>query len=398
MSQITLQHRRLKRTLKTIASSTILGLMTFSFWTIVPLPSSFNFADSSSAVAKSSGGKSRGGSFKRSTPAPSSPKPQKSATPRPSTPRPTTKATSTPRPKITSTPRSTQTPSPQPRPTNSSPNSNPNPAVVPVPIPIGGGGIQNPQRNGTPSPTTVGQNTPGSFPWGALILGLLILGGIVVLIIVLNSRSSQTESEEKTAEKPQPLARDLRNDVVTLTFLQIALDASARDLQAQLTTQAEQGDWDSREGLTQQLQEAALAVLREEGYWRGVKVLSETLPNRDRAAQRFEELSIQERSKFSEETISRTGDRFQQRAMQKQEDDIALYIMVSFLVGTEDDQPLFTDKIYDTESLTIALQRLAQITPDYLSVFELLWSPQNSEDSLTEDELICEYSDIIMPL
>ena len=72
--------------------------------------------------------------------------------------------------------------------------------------------------------------------------------------------------------------------------------------------------------------------------------------------------------------------------------------MVSFLVGTEDDQPLFTDKIYDTESLTIALQRLAQITPDYLSVFELLWSPQNSEDSLTEDELICEYSDIIMPL
>ena len=397
MSQITLQHRTLKRTLKTIASSSILGLMTLSFWTIVPLPSSFNFADSSSAVAKSSGGKSRGGSFKRATPAPSSPKPQKNATPRPSTPRPTSKATSTPRPKITSTPRSTQTPSPQSSPTNTSaPNANP--AVVPVPIPIGGGGSQNPQRNETPGPTPVGQNTPGSFPWGALILGLLILGGIVVLVIVLNSRSSQTESEEKTAEKPKPLARDLRNDVVTLTFLQIALDASARDLQAQLTTQAEQGDWESREGLTQQLQEAALAVLREEGYWRGVKVLSETLPNRDRAAQRFEELSIQERSKFSEETISRTGDRFQQRAMQKQEDDIALYIMVSFLVGTEDDQPLFTDKIYDTESLTIALQRLAQITPDYLSVFELLWSPQNSEDSLTEDELICEYSDIIMPL
>ena len=396
MSQITPQHR----TLKTIASGTILGLMTLSFWAIVPLHTPSNLADSSSALAKSSGGKSRGGSFQRSTP-----KPQKSTAPRPSTPRPTSKATSTPRPKVTSTPRPTQTATPQPkvtstpRPATNPPN--PNPAVVPIPIPIGGGGTLNPNRNGTPSPAPVGQNTTGSFPWGALVLGLLILGGIVVLVIVLNSRSSQSESaksKERPAEKPKPLPRDLRNDVVTLTFLQIALDASARDLQVQLTTQAEQGDWDSREGLTQQLQEAALGVLREEGYWRGVKVLSETLPNRDRAAQRFEELSIQERSKFSEETISRTGDRFQKREMQKQEDDIALYIMVSFLVGTEDDQPLFTDKIYDTESLTIALQRLAQITPDYLSVFELLWSPQNSEDSLTEDELICEYSDIIMPL
>ncbi len=54
--------------------------------------------------------------------------------------------------------------------------------------------------------------------------------------------------------------------------------------------------------------------------------------------------------------------------------------------------------LQDLTPLTQALQRLAQITPDYLAIFELLWSPQSSEDCLTEDELLCEYTDMILPL
>ena len=388
-------HKQSKhRSLKTIASGVMVGLVAFGFWATVPTGTtwlSFSNSSDSTAWARSSGGRSRGGSFQRSTSKPSTSKPATAKPKTSSTPRPTSKSTTTPRPKVTSTPRPTSRATTTPRPTNQ-----PNPAVVPVPVPIGGGGTQNPNRiNNSPSPAPIGAATSGRFPWGVLFLALLILGGIFVLVLVINSRSSR---EDSTDGKPLPQARDLRNDIVTLTFLQIALDASARDLQAHLTAQAEAGDWESPEGLAQQLQEAALALLREEGYWRGVKVLSETLPNRDRAGQRFEELSLQERSKFSEETVSRVGDRLRQREFSTEEDDIPFYIVVSFLVGTEDDQPLFTEKIYDKDSLTIALQRLGQITPQYLCIFELLWSPQNSEDSLTEDELICEYTDIILPI
>jgi uncharacterized membrane protein len=38
---------------------------------------------------------------------------------------------------------------------------------------------------------------------------------------------------------------------------------------------------------------------------------------------------------------------------------------------------------------------LAGLPSDYLMTFELIWSPQDPSDSLTDDELLTEYSDLI---
>lgn len=355
------------------------------------------------AIAKSSGGRSRGGSLqRRSTSTP------RASTPRASTPKPTTRPTSTPsvRPPIRPTPTATSTPTTSPRPSGQaspSPNrsSKPanNPVVVPVPVPVNQypNGLNNPINPVNPNNSTVpgGAARRGGFPWMSLLVAIVLLA--IVLLLVSRMSGGGARDEGDPASTP-PKPRDLRNDVVTITFLQIALDAAARDLQAELTALAEQGDWETPEGIQEQLQTAALAVLQQEGYWRGVQVSSETFPNREAAAQRFEALSVRERSKFSEVTLSRVGQQFRSQAVTENEAEIAIYIVVSFLVGTEDDRPLFTEKIYDSEALTQALQRLAQITPDYLAIFELLWSPQSSEDCLTEDELLCEYTDMILPL
>lgn len=38
---------------------------------------------------------------------------------------------------------------------------------------------------------------------------------------------------------------------------------------------------------------------------------------------------------------------------------------------------------------------MASIRSDYLMVFELLWSPQTETDSLTYDELLTEYTEMV---
>ncbi len=47
-------------------------------------------------------------------------------------------------------------------------------------------------------------------------------------------------------------------------------------------------------------------------------------------------------------------------------------------------------------SLEMRPQRLPRpLPPEYLMVFELIWSPQDASDSLTEEELLTEYSDLL---
>jgi uncharacterized membrane protein len=68
--------------------------------------------------------------------------------------------------------------------------------------------------------------------------------------------------------------------------------------------------------------------------------------------------------------------------------------VVTLLIGTEDDRPLF-GSIHSTEELQQALQRVAAITQDYLLVVELLWTPQKDTDVLSYDQLLTGYADMV---
>ncbi len=68
--------------------------------------------------------------------------------------------------------------------------------------------------------------------------------------------------------------------------------------------------------------------------------------------------------------------------------------MVALVVGTAHDNTLF-NQVRTEGTLREALQKLAAIPPDYLLVFELLWSPQVATDSLTYDELLTEYTEMV---
>jgi uncharacterized membrane protein len=110
----------------------------------------------------------------------------------------------------------------------------------------------------------------------------------------------------------------------------------------------------------------------------------------------FNQFSLQERSKFNAETLTNVKGTVKQKevVVPGLEEDPAAYIVVTLLVGTADDKPLFQE-VRSAETLKKALERVASVPPDYLMAFEVLWSPQVEEDSLTYDELLTEYTDMV---
>lgn len=329
------------------------------------------------------GGRVQGGSFDRSTPAPVPAAPNN--TPTQTQPR-------------TTQPRSTPVPVPnrnqprggnsyelevdveQPRPSNYAP-VNPNVQTGGGNAPTGGAAVEAQTR----------RNNSGGFPVGLLLLLIIGVGGIVVLWWIV----SRGGDDAPTGSSAAAVDRELSNDVVTVTKLQVALLAEARLVQSELTELSLDADLESPEGLVQFLQECAIALLRQPDYWTHARAESTTYKSREEAQKAFGELSVEERGKFTAETFSNVEGRLRQRDVEGDEDaDPGEYIVVTLLVGTEDDKPLF-DSVYSAEELREALKTLASLTPDYLLVFELLWTPQAETDSLTADDLLLEYSDMV---
>ncbi|MBD2741655.1 DUF1517 domain-containing protein [Coleofasciculus sp. FACHB-1120] len=370
------------------------------------------------AHARSSGGRSGGGSF-RSSPSRSSSSPSRSSSgssssPRNSTPSQSSRGSTGGRAGGGSFQRTIPLPSSirtQPTRPNSSWNDpyyrQPGSTVI-VPVPVAPPPVYTypnsvpanqstyPQTlpgasNSVPAqvPTNSGyssnaSNSSSDFPWLFLLM-LLAVGsiGLWAYFIFLKKKGGSA-------------AQELENDTVTVSKIQVALLAQARSIQSHLTELSLNVDTDTSEGLMQLLQESALALLRSPENWTHVLASSQTVKSREDAEAIFNQVSIQERSKFSAETLTNVGGRVRQQkpVMPSLDDDPAAYIVVTLLVGTADDKPLF-EEIRTAEALKSALEKVASISPDYLMVFELLWSPQAETDSLTYDELLTEYTDMV---
>jgi uncharacterized membrane protein len=189
---------------------------------------------------------------------------------------------------------------------------------------------------------------------------------------------------------------ELENDIVTVSKLQIGLLSSADSVQSELSQLTLEADTETTQGLKKLLEDAVVALLRNIESWTHVFGSSETISNREAAETVFNRLSIQERSKFSAETLTNIDGKIRQRELIKPEknQEDAAYIVVTFLIGTADDHPLFAS-IDTAEEMQEILKQVAAMPLDYLMVFELLWSPQVETDTLTQEELATEYGELV---
>lgn len=140
------------------------------------------------------------------------------------------------------------------------------------------------------------------------------------------------------------------------------------------------------------LQESVLALLRTPENWTHVSATSKTVRSREEAETIFKQLSVEERTKFSAETLTNIKGKIRQTQQNSQpEEEPGRYIVVTLLIGTENDRPLFGN-VFSTQDLKQALERIAAVPSEYLTAFELLWTPQSDTESLTYDEMLSEYA------
>jgi uncharacterized membrane protein len=217
--------------------------------------------------------------------------------------------------------------------------------------------------------------------WIGFILFLGIAGAIAYLIWKAQQSSSS--------------ASEASNDIVTVTQLQVALLSQEREIQERLSELTVNADMDTAEGRNEMLRESVLAILRSPENWSHVRSSSQIVKSREAAGTLFGQLSLTERSKVEAETLVNAGGKVRQKKLQITEDsDPGSYIIVTLLVGTENDQPLFSP-VHTTEDLKTALQTLGAVSTDYLLILELLWNPQDSKESLTYDEMLTHYPDLV---
>lgn len=280
---------------------------------------------------------------------------------------------------------------------------------------IGGGSFRMPSSRPYSSPRTYAPPGGGyrGYPGGGFGFPFLFpfigigggFGGLFGILIFFALANFAVNTFRRVASGGGEEVGYSSNPTISVTRLQVGLLAQARDLQTELNKLAETADTDSSTGRAQVLQEASLALLRHPEYW--VYAGGGTTQARLNSAEtEFNRLSLTERSKFSEETLSNVNNQLKAATsdnalpstgeLENPTDLITKgpgeYIVVTLLAATLGKTEI--PNINSSEDLRQALSQFGGISSDKLIAFEILWTPQANGDTLTSDDLLAEYADL----
>lgn len=270
---------------------------------------------------------------------------------------------------------------------------------------MGGGSFRAPSRPyAPPTQTYRGPSGGGYYPGGGgfgfpFIMPIFGIGGgfggLFTILIFLSIASFLVRTFRSASEETE-YGYDT-NPTVSVAKLQVGLLAEARSLQDDLNRIAHSANTSSNEGLAQLLQETTLSLLRHPDYWayastddKQTRLLS--------AEQEFNRLALTERSKFTGETLSNVNNQLKQadpKAALPGTDNLdqpGEYIVATLVVGVQGklDLPVITNE----QDVRRALSQIGAISSDRLLAVEVLWTPQQTGETLTADELIAEYPEL----
>jgi len=274
---------------------------------------------------------------------------------------------------------------------------------------IGGGSFRMPSTR-TYTPRTYTPNNGGYYPSYGGGFGFPFLlpfwgfgggfGGLVSVLVFLAIANFLVQTFRRATSGEGESYNE--NPSVSVTQLQVGLLAQARDLQTELNHIAETADTNTPQGRTEILQEASLALLRHPEYW--VYANGSTQQAKLNSAEsQFNRLSLAERSKFQEETLSNVNNQLKsvlaEERLTSSDNPTTLinsgpgeYIIVTLLAATLGKFNFPT--INNADDLRQALKQIGSMSGEQLLAIEILWTPQTSGDTLTSDDLLAEYPNL----
>jgi len=176
--------------------------------------------------------------------------------------------------------------------------------------------------------------------------------------------------------------------------LQIALGRSARGIQDRLARFAEEGDTSTEAGLASLLQQTSLELLREKDSIRYAAAEGAGPMSLTNAETKMNSLSLAERSRFQVERV-RGADGAVRRASEAAEEgkEALEYVVVTLIVATRSPADGFKS-VGDRTELERLLAQLGSASPDGLLGLEVVWTPADPNDSMTETDLMTTYPDL----
>ncbi|PZV06675.1 MAG: hypothetical protein DCF32_09300 [Leptolyngbya sp.] len=271
---------------------------------------------------------------------------------------------------------------------------------------MGGGSFRAPAPRMSPAPRAYAPGGGGGYyPGGGFGMPFLFpfigigggFGGLFTLLIFIAIANVVVRGlRGATSEDDYGASVGSSNPPVAIAKLQVGLLAQARELQDDLNRLATTADTGTSQGLAKLLQETTLALLRHPDYW--AYAASEDKQTRLLSAeQEFNRYTLSARSRFSAETLSNVNNQITQaepKALLTGDTDQAPgeYILATVVVATQGKLDL--PNIYSSADLRQALSQIGAVSGENLLAVEVLWTPQQSGETLSGDELIANYPEL----
>jgi uncharacterized membrane protein len=184
---------------------------------------------------------------------------------------------------------------------------------------------------------------------------------------------------------------DVAPDRVFVYKLQLGLGRSARGIQERLTRFADEGDTGSEAGLAHLLQQTSLELLREKESIRYGSADGSGPFNLTNGESKLSALALAERSRFQVERV-RGADGAVRRssAAATTSAEVLEYLVVTVLVATRLQLPALK-QLTEREELDAVLAELGSVPPRGLLGLEVIWTPADPDDALTESDMLLTY-------
>jgi len=239
----------------------------------------------------------------------------------------------------------------------------------------------------------------GSLLGTLFVLAAVAVGASMLMRAVRRSRAAGPGGGGFSAlfgpssSSPLDDGRDLQGRAY-LYKLQIALGRSGRGVQDRLAAFAAQGDTSSEAGLAALLQQSALELLRNKDSIRYAAAEARgpmTLTNAETA---MNGVSLAERSRFQLERVRVADGRAARSDAAAEEGKEALEMVVVTLVAATR-TPLERFRAVSTaDELAALLTELGGVAESGLLGLEVIWTPADTNDSMTETDVMTTYPEL----
>ena len=173
------------------------------------------------------------------------------------------------------------------------------------------------------------------------------------------------------------------------------------DIRGELAFSADpaQGDTESESGLATLLQQTAVELLREKDSVRYLGTDARGPMSLTNAETAMNGMALAERGRFQVERVRASGGRVSRSAAPAEEGKEALeLVVVTLIVATRTPLDQFgktgSGSTVSPAELSALLSELGGISPDAILGIEVVWTPADPNDSMTETDVMTTYPDL----